>query len=71
MRFYHKLVLVALLSGSVTAGAQPQRPAVPAEQDVDDDEGPPPQARQVAPPPGANDGMRPRRRRAESRVYRG
>ncbi|MDB4970854.1 MAG: hypothetical protein JWN44_6543, partial [Myxococcales bacterium] len=63
MRFYHKLALVALLSGSVTAGAQPQRPAVPAEQDVDDDEGPPPpQARQVA--PQQNDGMPPRDPRA-------
>jgi hypothetical protein len=51
MRFYHKLVLVALMSGSVTAGAQPQRPPVPAEQDVDDDEGLPPQANDGMPPP--------------------
>src|SRR5947207_11769720 len=51
MRFYHKLALMALLSGSAIAGAQPQRPPVSADQDVDDDEAPP-QAR-------ANDGMPP------------
>src|SRR2546430_13055396 len=49
MVFYHKLALVALLSGSATAWAQPQRPPVSADEDVDDDEN----------GPRSNDGMPP------------
>ena len=64
MRFYHMLASLALLSLAGAARAQPARPPVPAEQDVDDDEAPPaqpmaPPSQRMAPPPQADDGMPP------------
>jgi hypothetical protein len=42
MRFYHKLVFLGLLALSPRAFAQPAAPPVPADQDVDEDDGMPP-----------------------------